>query len=93
MLVGLRVSQRRQHPGVDLVASLFYGCFGHGLGNDEIGVQRQVRAVLFYCAKWLHNDGSISETSFYVGGAEICQMSYSNAHWLGHAITLAVQPE
>ena len=61
VLVRLRVLQRRQQPHVELVTDLGDGCLGDRCGDDRVGAQRQVRAVLLDRAERLDDDAALGE--------------------------------
>ena len=56
MLVGLGVRQCRQEPHVQVGRRCSNGRFRDGRGDDLVGVERQVWAVLFDRAEWLHEN-------------------------------------
>ena len=58
VLVGLRVGERRQQPGVDLVADRADRGLGDPLGDQQVGVERQVRPVLLDGPERLHDDAA-----------------------------------
>ncbi len=56
VLVRLRVRERRQEPDVEFGADAFDGGGRHAIGDQQVGVERQVRAVLLDGAERLHED-------------------------------------
>jgi hypothetical protein len=73
VLVGLRVRQRRQEPHVELGADAVDGRGDHPVGDHQVGVERQVRPVLFDGAERLDEDARRRDQPLDVGSAEIGQ--------------------
>ena len=67
VLVRLRVRERRQQPRVELVADPRDGSLGHPFGDQQVGVERQVRSVLLERAERLHHDAVGSECARRAG--------------------------
>ena len=75
VLVRLRVGERRQQPRVELVADPLDGGLGHPFGDQQVGVERQVRAVLLDRAERLHDDAVGCERRGELGCAELAEAS------------------
>ena len=73
VLVRLAVGQRRQQPGVDLVAPLGDGRLGDVVGDHQVGVERQVRAVLLDGADRLHEDRALRQQLGHLRVAQLRQ--------------------
>ncbi len=61
VLVRLRVLQRRHQPDVELVADLGDRGLGDSRGDDRVGAEWQVRAVLFDGPEGLDDDAALVE--------------------------------
>lgn len=56
VLVGLRVRERREQPHVPVESGSLNSSAGDSFCDQEIRVEREVRAVLFDGAQWLDQD-------------------------------------
>ena len=83
VLVRLRVRQRRQQPGVDLVADRGDRRLGDALGDEQVGVEREVRSVLLDGPERLHDDAARTQAAGDVGRPEMGEVAID-----GHARTL-----
>ena len=76
MLVRLRVRQRRQQPHVEFVADPFDRQLGDPVGDQQVGVERQVGAVLLDRSERLHEDAALGDEPGDVGRPEFGEVAW-----------------
>ena len=73
MLVRLRVGERREQPRPELLADPLHRCRRHALGDQQVGVERKVWAVLFDRPERLDEDAPVVEDAGDVGRPEFVE--------------------
>jgi hypothetical protein len=73
MLVGLGVVQRRKEPHVEVGAHAPHGHVTHPVGDHQIGVEREVWAVLLDRSERLDEDRAIGDHRRDVGGSKLVE--------------------
>ncbi len=80
VLVGTGVGERWQEPGVELFAHLVHRSRGDGVGDEHVGVERQVRSVLLDGAERLHDDAVLTERRGHLVGAQVGEVPAHLTH-------------
>jgi len=75
VFVRLGVCERREQPNIQLSPNPFDRGGSNTVGDEKIGIERQMGPVLFDRAEWLNENTSVGDESFDIGSAEFGQVS------------------